>query len=148
MNGIEEQLAALNPHQREAVTAPDGPLLVTAGAGSGKTTVLVNRIAWLIGVKSVPADRIIAVTFTNKAAREMKRRVQDILQGDKVNPVVGTFHGLCNQFLRTRHQAAGLDRYFNIMDQDDQKSFISNLMKERNLRHNRLDSISSPILYQ
>ena len=138
MNGIDERLAALNPHQREAVTAPDGPLLVTAGAGSGKTAVLVNRVAWLIGVKSVPADRIIAVTFTNKAAREMKRRVQEILQGEEVNPVIGTFHGLCNQFLRTRHQAAGLDRYFNIMDQDDQKSFISNLMKEHNLRSTEL----------
>lgn len=114
----------------EAVTAPDGPLLVTAGAGSGKTAVLVSRIAWLISEKQVPADRILAVTFTNKAAREMKQRVQDLLWRTSEAPIVGTFHGLCNQFLRIRYQAAGLSQHFSIMDQDDQKSFISDLVKE------------------
>ena len=133
MNDISDNLSKLNPRQKEAVTAPDGPLLVTAGAGSGKTAVLVNRIAWLISQKQVPADRIIAVTFTNKAAREMKQRVQDMLWGESVNPVVGTFHGLCNQFLRIHYQAAGLNQYFSIMDQDDQKSFISGLVREQNI---------------
>lgn len=130
MNDISDYLSELNPRQNEAVTAPDGPLLVTAGAGSGKTAVLVNRIAWLIEQKQVPANRIIAVTFTNKAARELKQRVQNLLWEMSVSPVVGTFHGLCNQFLRIRYQAAGLDQYFSIMDQDDQKAFISGLLKE------------------
>lgn len=134
MIDISEHLASLNSRQREAVTAPDGPVLVTAGAGSGKTAVLVNRIAWLIGTRNVPANRIIAVTFTNKAAREMKRRVQTLLSDAPIEPVVGTFHGLCNQFLRIRHQEAGLDRNFSIMDQDDQKSFIATLMKSQNRR--------------
>ncbi len=133
MEDINQRLARLNPQQREAVTAPDGPLLVTAGAGSGKTAVLVNRIAWLIGVRRVPAHRIIAVTFTNKAAREMKGRVQDLLQGERINPQLGTFHGLCNQFLRVRHEEAGLDRRFGIMDQDDQKTMIASLMKSKGL---------------
>ena len=137
MNDISDNLSKLNPRQKEAVTAPDGPLLVTAGAGSGKTAVLVNRIAWLISQNQVPADRIIAVTFTNKAAREMKQRVQDLLWGETVNPVVGTFHGLCNQFLRIHYQAAGLNQYFSIMDQDDQKSFISGLVKEQNIALNK-----------
>ena len=134
MNDISDNLSKLNPRQKEAVTAPDGPLLVTAGAGSGKTAVLVNRIAWLISQNQVPADRILAVTFTNKAAREMKQRVQDMLWEESVNPVVGTFHGLCNQFLRVHYQAAGLGQYFSIMDQDDQKSFISGLLKEQKYR--------------
>ena len=133
MGDISEQLDRLNSRQREAVTAPDGPVLVTAGAGSGKTAVLVNRIAWLIDARGVPANRIVAVTFTNKAAREMKRRVQSLLHDAPVEPVVGTFHGLCNQFLRSRYLDAGLDRYFSIMDQDDQKAFISNLMKEHDI---------------
>ncbi len=134
LNDISAHLDSLNSRQREAVTAPDGPVLVTAGAGSGKTAVLVNRIAWLISARNVPANRIIAVTFTNKAAREMKQRVQALLWDEPIEPVVGTFHGLCNQFLRTRYQEAGLDRYFSIMDQDDQKLFISSLMKSENLR--------------
>ncbi len=138
MNDISKHLAGLNPRQREAVTAPDGPVLVTAGAGSGKTAVLVNRIAWLIGVKKVPANRIVAVTFTNKAAREMKQRVRAMLQDEPMTPVVGTFHGLCNRFLRTRHMEAGLDANFNIMDQDDQKAFITTLIKKLNLRINEL----------
>lgn len=137
MNDISDNLSKLNPRQKEAVTAPNGPLLVTAGAGSGKTAVLVNRIAWLISEKQVPADRIIAVTFTNKAAREMKQRVQDMLWEESVNPVVGTFHGLCNQFLRIHYQAAGLNQYFSIMDQDDQKSFISGLVREQNIELNK-----------
>ncbi len=138
MDDISARLARLNSPQREAVTAPEGPLLVTAGAGSGKTAVLVNRVAWLIGVRNIAPRRIIAVTFTNKAAREMKRRVHDLLEGEMDSPVVGTFHGLCNQFLRIRYQEAGLNQDFRIMDQDDQLAFITNLMKERHLNRSEL----------
>ena len=140
MRDISDYLSALNPRQKTAVTAEDGPLLVTAGAGSGKTAVLINRIAWLIAERKVPANRIIAVTFTNKAARELKVRVQDLLfeiTDGPVEPIVGTFHGLCNQFLRIRYEEAGLSQHFSIMDQDDQKSFIASLIKD-----NRIDLLN------
>ena len=98
-------LAPLNDAQREAVTAPPGPMLVVAGAGSGKTRVLVHRIAWLIQVENVSPYGILAVTFTNKAAAEMRTRIEALL-GIPVDSLwVGTFHGLAHRLLRRRHLA-------------------------------------------
>ena len=130
MQDIDSILELLNDRQREAVISPPGPLLVTAGAGSGKTSVLIHRIAWLIAQYGISPNRIIAVTFTNKAAREMKERIQALIGDSPLQPQIGTFHGLCNQFLRRRHEEAGLDRDFEIMDQADQLALIKSILKD------------------
>ena len=133
MTDVTKILDGLNEPQREAVIAPPGPLLITAGAGSGKTTVLTRRIAWLIEATGVSRHRIIAVTFTNKAAREMKSRVESLLGTNSAPYQIATFHGFSNRFLRLHHEAAGLPRSFTILDQDDQKSFINRLMIDSQL---------------
>lgn len=133
MTDVTKILDGLNEQQCEAVVAPAGPLLITAGAGSGKTTVLTRRIAWLIEASGVSRHRIIAVTFTNKAAREMKARVESLLGVHCAPYQIATFHGFSNRFLRMHHEAAGLPRDFTILDQDDQKSFINRLMVESQL---------------
>ena len=133
MTDVTHILEGLNEQQREAVVAPLGPLLITAGAGSGKTTVLTRRIAWLIEATGVSRHRIIAVTFTNKAAREMKSRVESLLGANSAPYQIATFHGFSNRFLRLYHEAAGLPRAFTILDQDDQKSFINRLMNDSQL---------------
>ena len=133
MTDVTDILKDLNERQREAVVAPPGPLLITAGAGSGKTAVLVRRIAWLIEATGVSRHRIMAVTFTNKAAREMRSRVESLLGDQSAPSKIGTFHGLSNIFLRVHHQEAGLSRDFTIMDADDQKSFISRLVRDHQL---------------
>ncbi|MBA3337490.1 MAG: UvrD-helicase domain-containing protein, partial [Chloroflexia bacterium] len=125
----ERLLAGLNPGQREAVMTTDGPVLVVAGPGSGKTRVLTNRVAYLIDVLLVSPDRILAVTFTNKAAREMRDRIERIVSGGAVSGLVmGTFHSLGVQLLR---QNPGLvaDRLgvlpnFLIYDDSDQQSVV------------------------
>ena len=122
-------LASLNTEQREAVTAPIGNYLVLAGAGSGKTRVLVHRMAWLLEVENSPFG-IFAVTFTNKAAHEMLERVQALLGGRSHAVWVGTFHGLAHRFLRMHWQEAGLVAEFQIMDSDDQLRLIRRVMKE------------------
>jgi DNA helicase-2/ATP-dependent DNA helicase PcrA len=126
---ISDLLDPLNPAQREAVTAESGNRLVLAGAGSGKTRVLVHRIAWLIRVEGVAPWSILAVTFTNKAAREMKGRIEEILATPIGGMWVGTFHGLAHRFLRAHWQDAGLPQQFQILDADDQFRLVRRILK-------------------
>jgi len=119
----------LNEAQREAVTAPDEPMLVVAGAGSGKTRVLVHRIAWLIQVENVSPLGILAVTFTNKAAAEMRHRIEALLGVPVDNLWVGTFHGLAHRLLRRHWREAKLPQGFQIIDADDQQRLIRRLVR-------------------
>ena len=124
----------LNERQREAVTAPAGePLLVLAGAGSGKTRVLVHRIAWLLAVENVSAHSILAVTFTNKAAREMRGRVEQLIGASAGAMWVGTFHGLSHRLLRAHWREAGLPQGFQILDADDQLRLIRRVIRNLEL---------------
>ncbi len=125
----EKILQDLNEAQREAVSAPLEHLLVLAGAGSGKTRVLVHRIAWLLSTHEVSAYRILAVTFTNKAANEMRVRIQTMLNSPVPGMWIGTFHGLAHRLLRAHWQAAGLPQAFQILDADDQFRLIRRLTK-------------------
>ncbi|MCB0203666.1 MAG: UvrD-helicase domain-containing protein [Anaerolineae bacterium] len=126
-------LTGLNEQQVAAVTAPDGPLLVLAGPGSGKTRVLTHRIAILVQERRVPPWRIMAVTFTNKAAREMRSRTEMLLGGELRGLTIGTFHSICARMLRREHEAAGLPGNFVIFDSDDQQRVIKAVIKELNL---------------
>src|SRR5699024_4886557 len=121
-----------NDAQRQAVTFGSGHLLVLAGAGSGKTRVLTTRIAWLIQSQGISPHAILAVTFTNKAAREMRTRIESILPINTRGMWVGTFHGLCNRLLRFHYREAGLEQTFQILDSADQLSAIRRLFKELN----------------
>ena len=112
-------LNGLNERQREAVTAPLGNTLVLAGAGSGKTRVLVSRIAWLIEEQHLSPHSILAVTFTNKAAGEMRARLNEILSTPVLGLWVGTFHGLCHRLLRRHFKEAQLPEHFHILDSCD-----------------------------
>lgn len=126
-------LDQLNNAQKEAVTAPPGNLLVLAGAGSGKTRVLVHRIAWLMEQEMVSPYAILAVTFTNKAANEMKQRIT-ALHHSSVNQMwIGTFHGLAHRLLRKHWQEAGLTETFQILDSEDQHRLIRRTMKQLNI---------------
>ena len=129
----EQILGQLNEPQKEAVTSGRQPVLVVAGAGSGKTRVLVHKIAWLIGVESISPHSILAVTFTNKAANEMNNRIRDMLNIDTRGMWVGTFHGLAHKFLRLHWQEAGLQQNFQILDSDDQHRQIKRLVKNMSL---------------
>ena len=122
---------ALNPAQQEAVEHVHGPLLVLAGAGSGKTRVLTTRIAALIDRHGVPPDRIFAVTFTNKAAGEMKHRIGRLLERDPSGLWIGTFHSLSARLLRREAELLGFTRRFTIYDEDDRLSLIKRLMEQR-----------------
>ena len=123
----------LNSMQMEAVFHVDGPLLILAGAGSGKTRVLTQRVAYLIKEKNVPPYNIMAITFTNKAAKEMKERV-DKLIGNLANEVwVSTFHSSCVRILRRHIDKLGYDRFFTIYDSDDQKKTIREVIKQLNI---------------
>ncbi|MDO8938919.1 MAG: DNA helicase II [Methylicorpusculum sp.] len=123
----------LNDAQRQAVSAPLKPILVLAGAGSGKTRVLVHRIAWLIQVEGVSPHSILAVTFTNKAAAEMRTRVESLLGISARSMWIGTFHGLAHRLLRRHAQQAGLPESFQVMDSDDQLRVIKRILKSLNL---------------
>lgn len=134
---VSNILDQLNDAQREAVTADPGNLLVLAGAGSGKTRVLVQRIAWLIQVEQTPPWAILAVTFTNKAAREMRARIEEILQAPVGGMWVGTFHGLAHRFLRAHWEDAKLPQQFQILDSDDQYRLIRRTLKALDLPESR-----------
>ena len=122
-------LESLNDAQRQAVTAPAAPTLVIAGAGSGKTRVLVHRAAWLIDVEGVSPHSLIAVTFTNKAAAEMRGRIESLLNVPVNHLWIGTFHGLAHRLLRRHWREAGLPQSFQIIDSDDQLRLIKRLLK-------------------
>jgi DNA helicase-2/ATP-dependent DNA helicase PcrA len=126
-------LAGLNDAQRAAVTAPLGPTLVLAGAGSGKTRVLTHRVAWLVQVENVSPYGILAVTFTNKAAGEMRARIENMLQVPSAPLWVGTFHGIAHRLLRMHWREAKLPQAFQIIDSDDQQRLIRRLLKSLNL---------------
>jgi len=127
----------LNDAQREAVTADQNPLLVLAGAGSGKTRVLVHRVAWLIQVDGVSPYGILAVTFTNKAAGEMRARIEQLIGVPTRGMWVGTFHGLAHRLLRTHWQEAGLVQSFQVLDSDDQYRIIRRVLKALELDESR-----------
>ena len=137
MEDITEIIAPLNDAQRQAVTTEARNTLILAGAGSGKTRVLVHRIAWLIEATQVSPWSILAVTFTNKAAREMKGRIESLLNMPTGNLWVGTFHGLAHRLLRSHWQEAGLPQNFQILDSEDQLRLIRRLIKEMNLDEER-----------
>jgi len=130
---VSHILEGLNQAQREAVTAPPGSALILAGAGSGKTRVLVHRIAWLIQVGAIRPWSILAVTFTNKAAKEMKQRIEDLLGQPAGGMWVGTFHGLAHRLLRGHWQEAGLPQGFQILDSDDQLRMVKRIIREMDL---------------
>lgn len=124
---------SLNDAQRAAVTAPSQPMLVLAGAGSGKTRVLVHRIAWQIQVEGVPAHSILAVTFTNKAAKEMRGRIEELLNISAQPLWIGTFHGIAHRLLRRHAKQANLPNAFQVMDSSDQLRVVKRLLASLNL---------------
>ena len=136
---MQTLIEKLNPEQRAAVEATEGPLLILAGAGSGKTRVITSRIAWLIREKGVAPDAILAVTFTNKAASEMGERVDRLLGHSSVSkPLISTFHSLCVRILRRdvevlRVGGAGLTRDFTIYDENDQQGIVKQVMRRMGL---------------
>jgi DNA helicase-2/ATP-dependent DNA helicase PcrA len=123
----------LNDHQRAAVSAPEQNMLVLAGAGSGKTRVLTHRIAWLMQVENIPTYGILAVTFTNKAAKEMRSRIADICPQHIGSMWIGTFHGIAHRLLRLHYKEADLPEQFQIIDSDDQQKMIKRIIKTLNL---------------
>ncbi len=127
----------LNPEQLAAVTLPAGHALILAGAGSGKTRVLTTRIAWLLATAQVSPGGVMAVTFTNKAAKEMMTRLSAMLPVNVRGMWIGTFHGLCNRFLRAHYKLANLPQAFQILDTQDQLSAIKRLMKQHNVDEER-----------
>ncbi|MBV1883495.1 MAG: DNA helicase II [Pseudomonadales bacterium] len=135
---ISHIISSLNEPQRLAVTSEADRLLVLAGAGSGKTRVLVHRIAWLIQAENHSPFEILAVTFTNKAAAEMRYRIEDLLNIPVSGMWVGTFHGLAHRLLRTHWQDAKLPQSFQILDSDDQLRLIKRIMKEQGIDDARI----------
>ena len=126
MDDVSTILESLNEAQREAVGAPPGHMRVLAGAGSGKTRVLIHRIAWLIGVEGVSPQSILAVTFTNKAAGEMRERVEHLVGDEAAGRLwIGTFHSVCARLLRYEAQAFGLHTDFTIYDTHDKNQLIN-----------------------
>ena len=129
-----EYLKNLNEAQKEAVMHLDGPLLIVAGAGSGKTKVLTSRIANIIQKKKAFPNQILAVTFTNKAAKEMHSRVSQILgSGATGLSWLGTFHSICAKLLRKHASAVNLNSNFTIIDSDDQIRLVKNICKAENI---------------
>ncbi|WP_231956092.1 DNA helicase PcrA [Aneurinibacillus soli] len=134
-----DPLAGLNPQQREAVLATDGPLLLLAGAGSGKTRVLTQRIAYLLKEKNVVPWSILAITFTNKAAREMKDRISSIVGPDAEDIWISTFHSMCVRILRRDIDRLGYNRNFTILDSSDQLSVVKQCEKDLNIDPKKYD---------
>src|SRR5690554_224216 len=137
MNDISELLDGLNAAQRDAVAADDRALLVLAGAGSGKTRVLVHRMAFLVATEQVTPFGLLAVTFTNKAAHEMRGRIEQLLQMPASGMWVGTFHGIAHRLLRSHWQEANLPEGFEILDSEDQLRLVRRTMKELGLDEQR-----------
>ena len=125
-----ELLHALNPEQRQAVLHVGGPLLILAGAGSGKTRVITSRVAYLIGDGHAEPHQVLAVTFTNKAADEMRRRVESLVGSDCSRMWMSTFHALCARLLRREAPAIGLSRDFVIYDSADQLAVVKQTLKD------------------
>jgi len=136
---IDEALRKLNPKQREAATATEGPLLIMAGAGSGKTRVLTHRIAYIIARRLAPPWSILAITFTNKAAREMQERVAKLVGPSGSDIWVSTFHSMCVRILRKDIERIGYASRFTILDSADQLSVVRNVMKDLNLDVKKFD---------
>jgi DNA helicase II / ATP-dependent DNA helicase PcrA len=131
-------LEQLTPAQRQAVTTTDGPVLIVAGPGSGKTRVIVHRVAYLVDGHGVPPWRILAVTFTNKAAREMRDRLDALLGAERARPLtVGTFHATCARWLRMDGEAIGLDRRFAILDDPDQIELVKRAIHDLEIDERR-----------
>ena len=130
---VSHLLNSLNDAQRQAVAAPPGPLLVLAGAGSGKTRVLTRRVAWLVQAQQIAPSTILAVTFTNKASREMRQRIEEMLQSPMGGMWMGTFHSLCHRLLRIHSEVAGLPQNFEIIDSDDQYRLVRRILREASL---------------
>lgn len=135
----EELLAGLNKEQQEAVKHTEGPLLIMAGAGSGKTRVLTHRIAYLLGEKGVAPRNILAITFTNKAAREMRERVSKLVGPEAEYMWVSTFHSMCVRILRRDIDRIGYNRNFTILDSGDQLSVVKQVLKNLNLDPKQFD---------
>ena len=136
-NYLDHRLTTLNPAQHHAVTTPPGHQLVLAGAGSGKTRVLVHRIAFLIQRLDVSQHSILSMTFTNKAAAEMRNRIEDVLGHAPAGMWVGTFHGLSHRLLRSHWQEAKLAENFQILDSDDQQRLIKRVIRDLGLDEQR-----------
>ncbi|MBU5593893.1 DNA helicase PcrA [Amphibacillus sp. MSJ-3] len=136
---INNLLVGLNDKQREAVQKTDGPLLIMAGAGSGKTRVLTHRIAYLLDEKQISPRNVLAITFTNKAAREMKERVSQLVGPEADHMWVSTFHSMCVRILRRDADRIGLSRSFTILDSGDQLTVIKNILKEKNLDQKKFE---------
>ena len=130
---VETLLDGLNDRQREAVAAPLENLLILAGAGSGKTRVLVHRIAWLLGVERASPFSILAVTFTNKAAAEMRERLAQLVGTRSRGMWVSTFHSMCVRMLRADAERLGFTKNFTIYDTDDLKRLYKDIMAELNI---------------
>lgn len=130
---MNQILNTLNPEQQEAVLATDGPIIILAGAGSGKTRVLIHKVLFLMTEKTIPADNILMVTFTNKAASEMKERIEESLNNLGIQsdtPIVGTFHSLCARILRRYAKYVGYSSSFRIYDTEDQLEVVKQAMKQ------------------
>ncbi|MBN1812263.1 MAG: UvrD-helicase domain-containing protein [Anaerolineae bacterium] len=135
---MDDLLKGLNPQQQKAVTASDGPVLVLAGPGSGKTRVLTHRVAWLVLERDAAPWSIMAVTFTNKAAREMRERLERLLGESRARRLtLGTFHATCARILRREAEAASISRDYAIFDSDDQLRLIKQVIKDLNLDDKR-----------
>src|SRR5689334_1837763 len=153
---MHDYLSGLNDQQREAVLHKDGPLMIVAGAGSGKTKVLTTRIAWLMGHHKVDAFNILALTFTNKAASEMKERIAKLLGNNEArNLYIGTFHSVFARVLRGEAHHIGYPNHFTIYDTDDSRSVIKAVVNEMNLDdklykpnvvHNRISAAKNGLI--
>ena len=141
MNSIDKLIDNLNKEQKEAVLSTEGPNLIVAGAGSGKTRVLTTRLIHIISKKKAFSNQILCVTFTNKAAKEMQNRVMTHLKGStNAIPWLGTFHSISVKILRRHAEALGYKSNFTILDTDDQKKLIRNIVKSEDLDAKKFSS--------
>src|SRR6266581_187760 len=139
----ESILRPLNPPQRDAVMATTGPVLVVAGAGSGKTRVIAHRIAYLLGVEGVDPRHVLAVTFTNKAAEEMRRRVEALVLPAGIRPpLIATFHATCVRILRERAKLVGLSPSFVIYDEEDRLALVKEAMRQLDMDERQMTPAS------